>query len=289
MQSRARSLVVAPLFVALLGLGLASARQDDAKVERSPVAGVVSVLVSEGGGNIGVSDGADGLLIVDDQFERIAPAIEAALDTKAKGAPRFLVNTHHHGDHTDGNKHFGKLATVVAHENVRTRMSGAEAPPQALPIVTFADGLSLHFNGEEIRLIHCPGAHTDGDTVVWFTGSKVVHLGDLYFQVGYPFIDVASGGSVRGIIAGVKQVLALVPADTRFVPGHGEVTGKDGLVEYLEMLETITERVQEHLAQGDDVATMLSVGVTEDFDERWGRFDFVPPRAFVESVVASLK
>jgi len=288
MQPNARSLVVAPVFVALLGLGLAFGSQDT-DVERLPVAGAVSVLVAEGGGNIGVSDGADGLLIVDDQFERLAPKIEATLDTKTKGAPRLLVNTHHHGDHTDGNKHFGKLATVVAHANVRARMGKDGAPAEALPVVTFADGLSLHFNGEEIRLIHCPGAHTDGDTVVWFTGSKVVHLGDLYFQVGYPFVDVSSGGNVRGIIAGVKQVLALVPADTRFVPGHGEVTGKDGLVEYLEMLETITARIQEHLAQGDDVSTMLSVGVTEDFDERWGHFDFVTPQRFVESVVASLK
>lgn len=289
MQLLARSSVVGPVFVAVLALGLASAPQEDVDVERLPVAGSVSVLVAAGGGNIGVSDGPDGLLLVDDQFEPLAPKIEAALDVKAKGAPRYLVNTHHHGDHTDGNKHFGKLATVVAHANVRTRMTSGDAPAQALPVVTFADGLSLHFNGEEIRLIHCPGAHTDGDTVVWFTGSRVVHLGDLYFQVGYPFVDVSSGGNVRGIIAGVKQVLALVPADTRFVPGHGEVTGKDGLVEYLEMLETITARVEEHLKQGDDVATMLSVGVTEDFDERWGHFDFVTPERFVGFVVASLE
>ncbi len=280
-------------FLALFGVALASGRaqQREVTIATHAVAGPVSYLVGEGG-NIGVSCGADGLLIVDDQFERLAPKIEAALGQlappSADRAPRFLINTHHHPDHTDGNKHFGKKATVLAHENVRARLVDQEAPARALPVVTYADGISLHFNGEEIRVIHVPGAHTDGDSVVWFTGSNAIHLGDLYFQVGYPFIDTGSGGDVEGMIAGLKRLLPGLPADVKVIPGHGELTGKAELEGYVAMLATITERVREHLAQGHDVEAMMAAGVTQDFDARWGQFQFVPPRKFVESVVASL-
>ena len=276
-----------------LALGLATAPAQESKGRVEPVAGSVSVLFGEGG-NIGVSSGADGILLVDDQFERLAPDIEAALAKLAKdpskAAPRYLVNTHHHDDHTDGTKRFGKVATVVAHENVRKRMEAAKAPAQALPVVTFGEGgASLWWNGEEVRLVHVPSGHTDGDTVVWFTGAKVAHLGDLYFQVGYPFVDVAGGGNVLGLAEGLRGLLGQFPADTRFVPGHGVVTGKAEFEQYVTMLETITERVREHLAQGHDAAAMIAAGVTKDFDARWGSFDFVPPQKFVESVIASLR
>jgi len=288
MQPRTRAFVLVPVFATVLGLGLAFGRaQQETKVERHAVAGAVSYLTGEGG-NVGVSEGADGLLIVDDQFERMAPKLEAALGVKDKGAPRFLVNTHHHGDHTDGNKHFGKASLVVAHENVRARLLDEKAPPQSLPVVTYADGLSLHWNGEELRLIHVPGAHTDGDTVVWFTGSKVVHMGDLYFQLGYPYVDVGSGGNVFGLIAGIQKVLALVPPETRFIPGHGEATDRAGLEQYLAMLVAVSGRVKEHAAKGEDATAMVAAGVTRDYDERWGHFDFVPPKNFVQSVIDSL-
>lgn len=285
---------LAPAFLVVLGLGLAFARSEEqegqAVVRAEPVAGAVHVLYGQGG-NIGVSAGPDGLLLVDDQFERLASEIEAVLAKLAPeaGAPRFLVNTHHHGDHTDGNKHFGRRAVVVAHENVRARLLEEGAPPQSLPLVTHADGLSLHWNGEEIRLLHVPGAHTDGDTAVWFTGSNAIHLGDLYFQVGYPFVDVASGGNVVGLAEGLRALLARLPDDVRVISGHGTVTGKGELAEYVTMLETITERVRAHLAEGRDVAAMMAAGVTRDFDGRWGSFDFIPPQRFVESVVASLR
>jgi len=287
-KSRARLLPA--VFLPLLGLGWAFARpqQDEVQVTVQPVAGHVSMLLGQGG-NIGVSSGPDGLLMIDDQFERLAPKIEQALATLGQGAPRFLINTHHHGDHTGGNAHFGASSILLAHENVRARLQDEKASAAALPLVTYADGVSVHFNGEEIRLMHFPGAHTDGDTVVWFTGSKVIHMGDLYFQLGYPYIDVGAGGSVQGVIEGVERMLELAPEGARFIPGHGSVTGSEGLSEYLQMLKTISERVREHLAQGEDAEAMLAAGVTRDFDARWGGFDFVPPKRFVESVIASLR
>jgi glyoxylase-like metal-dependent hydrolase (beta-lactamase superfamily II) len=293
------------LFGLALALALVSARgregqqegekegqEEGQKVQAQPVAGQVAVLFGEGG-NIGVSSGPDGVLLVDAQFERLAPEIEKALarlaGDPARARPRFLVSTHHHGDHTDGNKHFGRAAVIAAHENVRAWLQEAGVPAQSLPVVTYTEGLALHWNGEEIRLIHVPGAHTDGDSVAWFTGSNAVHLGDLYFQVGYPFVDTRSGGSVLGLIEGLRGLLPRLPDDVRVIPGHGTVTGKGELEEYVAMLETITDRVREQLASGKDVPAMLAAGITRDFDERWGRFEFVPPQRFLESVVASLR
>jgi len=282
------------LFVSLcgclaLGLAFARPRQDEkVTVEAQAVRGAVSVLLAAGGGNVGVSAGADGILLIDDQFEKIAPEIEAALKKLNPAAPRYLVNTHHHGDHTDGNKHFGKVATVIAHDNVRVHMLADKAPAQALPVVTFADAVTLHFNGEDIRVIHVPNCHTDGDSVVWFQGANVIHLGDLYFQLGYPYVDVAGGGNVLGLIEGLRGLLPQLPDDIKVIPGHGAVTGKKELVEYVKMLETITDRVRAGVEKGETVDALMAAGVTKEFDERWGHFDFVPPKNFVTSIVASL-
>jgi cyclase len=296
MSVRSTRLLVAGALALLLGVGFSFGRQQGTTLKLQPVAGTVSCLVGRGG-NVGVSAGTDGVLLVDDQFLDLAPAIEAEVAKLGHGKPVFLVNTHWHGDHTGGNPHFGKSAVVLAHANVRRRLArdtsiggnvAEEAlPAVALPEITYEDGASLHFNGEEIRLIHVPNAHTDGDTVVWFTGSKVVHMGDLYFQLGYPFIDVSSGGSAQGMIAGLKAVLAEVPSDARFIAGHGETTGREGLEEYLAMLETLAERVKKGVEEGASVDDLMTAGVTDDHDERWGNFAFVPPRKFVESLVAS--
>lgn len=282
-------IVLAGAFLSCLALGTAFGARHGGSTEGriQEVAGGVSVLVDRGG-NIGVLEGADGMLLVDAQFEENAPANEALLHLDTKGRPRFLVNTHHHGDHTGGNAILGRGATRVAHENVRVRLLGDERPAAALPVVTYEDGLSIHLDGQDVELRHVASGHTDGDSVVWFHGSNVIHLGDLYFQVGYPFVDVASGGNVVGLAKGLRALLAELPDDVKIIPGHGQVTGKAELVEYVTMLETVTQRVREHLAQGDDVDAMMELGVTEDLDARWGRFDFVPPRRFVESVVASL-
>jgi len=195
------------------------------KAER--VAGNVYMLYGVGGfagGNIGVSVGDDGVVLVDDQFEPLVPKIEAALQAITQKPVRFVLNTHFHGDHTNGNKVFGRRSTIIAHENVRKRVDqddafdgtpGTRAPKHALPIITFDTRLSVHLNGEDIRGIHFPSGHTDGDTVVYFTQSKVVHMGDDFFNGMFPFIDLEGGGSVKGYVAAVEKVLAELGDDVK--------------------------------------------------------------------------
>jgi len=287
------------LALVLLGgftAALALPRQRGAvELRREAVGGSVHCVFGRGG-NLGVSAGPDGLLLVDSQFAELAERHLEALRELSPGAPVYLVNTHWHGDHVGGNAVLGAEAAIVAHANVRRRMAGDPAlgdrvatgtPPGALPAVTFEEGLSLHFNGEEVRVIHVPASHTDGDSVVWFTGSKVLHTGDLFFQQGYPFIDVEAGGDVRGMLASVRRVLDLVPADTRIVPGHGRVVGVEDLAEYGAMLEEVVERVEEARAAGRSAEEMAAAGLLEDLDERWGGA-FVDAERMLAQVVACL-
>lgn len=300
MSLRSHRLVLALPFTALFGLALvtgAPRQGEELGIQIEPVQGNVSFLIG-GVGNTLVSLGEQGLLVCDTKLARDGDALDVALAEMTDLLPVHVVNTHWHGDHTGNNYRYGAAATVFAHENVRRRLAGdkqiggrvaTDTPPEALPDITYDDHASLHFNGEEIRLLHFPNAHTDGDSVVWFTGSGVVYMGDLYFQLGYPFVDVDSGGSVYGVIAGVEAMLEAAPEGTRFVPGHGVVTGAEELREYLVMLKTITERVEELVRtelSDDDIVAMLP---TEGFDERWGGFAFVPPEKFVRAVLDGVR
>jgi cyclase len=291
------STVRAALAAVCCALGLAAwstARQNpaQAEVKATPVAGPVHFLEGAGG-NIGVSSGADGVLIVDDQFAELAPKIQAALDKLAgagKGAPRFVLNTHFHGDHTGSNAIFGRSALIVAHENVRKRLltgGGGNPPmePAGLPVITYADenGLSLHFNGEEVRLRHFPACHTDGDSVVWFSGSKVMHLGDLFFNGRFPFIDLDSGGSVAGLTRAVGTILAELPADVKIIPGHGPMATKADLERYHKLLVDTQALVKEALAAGDSVDAMVSNGLLKDY-ESWS-WAFIDTKKFLETLV----
>jgi cyclase len=214
----------------------AAQQRDFSKVEIKviPVAGKVYMLEGAGG-NIGVSVGEDGILLVDDQFEPLAPKIRAALGGIAGagsggGKIKLLINTHWHGDHVGGNKVFGPEATILAQTNVRRRLATeqtvrgekvAPLPSQALPVVTYDQAVSVHWNGEEIKVVHFPHGHTDGDSVVFFTGSNVVHMGDDFFNGMFPFVDLGTGGSVQGLIDNVTRVLAMMPPDAKVIPGHG--------------------------------------------------------------------
>ena len=276
-----------------LGLGAwSSARQNpaQAEVKSTAVAGAVPFLEGQGG-NIGASVGPDGVLIVDDQFAELAPKIQAALDALdggGSGAPRFVLNTHFHGDHTGSNAVFGKSAAIVAHDNVRKRLAaggGGNAPmaPAGLPVVTFADGLSVHFNGEEIRLRHFPAAHTDGDSAVFFSGAKVAHLGDLFFNGRFPFVDLDSGGSVAGLTRAIEAILADLPEGSKIIPGHGPLAARADLERYHTMLVDTQALVKEALAAGDKVDAMVANGLLKDY-ESWS-WAFIDTKKFLETLV----
>ncbi|HMC22455.1 MAG TPA: MBL fold metallo-hydrolase [Thermoanaerobaculia bacterium] len=224
----------------------ALAQQDFSKVEIkvTKVAGTVYMLQGSGG-NIGVSVGDDGILIVDDEFAPLVPKIKAALAGISNKPIKFILNTHYHGDHTGGNVEFSKDGPIIAHENVRKRLQsgtstlGRQTPPapkEALPVITFNDRATVHINGEDIRAIHMPHGHTDGDAVIWFTQSNVVHMGDDFFNGTFPFVDIDNGGSVRGMAANVEAVIAQIRDDTEVIAGHGPLGDKTTLRAFAETI-----------------------------------------------------
>ena len=274
----------------------AAQERDFSKVEvkASKVAGNVYVLTGSGG-NIGATVGDDGVAIVDDQFAPLAPKIQAALKQLSPKPVRFVVNTHWHGDHTGGNAEFADTAAILAHVNVRKRLiSGGktpfvEFPPvtgKALPVVTFDQGISLWWNGEEIRAIHPGRGHTDGDTVLWFTKSNVVHMGDDYFAGMFPFVDLSSGGSVRSLIQSLDLILGQIPADARVIPGHGPVTGVDELRKYRAMLDGAVAAVRKGLAAGKTVEQMQKEKVLAPWED-WAK-GFIKPDVFIAVIAEDL-
>jgi len=264
------------LLLSFLSLPAFGQGNDYSKVEIkvTKVAGTVYMLEGAGG-NIGASVGDDGIVIVDDEYLPLADKIEAALKGITDKPIKFILNTHWHGDHTGGNSHFGEKAPIIAQENVRKRMaSGGKtrfgetkpAPKVALPVVTFEDKVSVHLNGEDIRAIHFPGGHTDGDAVIFFTQSNVVHMGDDFFNGMFPFIDIDSGGSVQGMIAGGEKVLAEVPDTVKIIPGHGALGTKEDLRRFITMLKETSAAVEAGIKQGKTLDQLKSEKVLAKWD-----------------------
>ncbi len=263
--------ITSTLCILLATARLAVAQTDFSKVEikTTHVAGNIYMLEGSGG-NIGVSVGPDGVLIVDDQFLPLAPKIEAALQKLDKGAPKFLLNTHWHGDHTGGNPHFGRKASIIAHTNVRKRLADKpDTAKEALPVVTFDDSLSVHFNGEEIRVIHLPPGHTDGDSVIYFTKSGVVHTGDQFVNARFPFIDLGSGGDVAGYVKNVETLLQKIPAGTKIIPGHGAIATREDLEKFQQMLMETMAIVRNGIAEKKSLAQIKAAGLPEKYKD-WG-------------------
>ncbi len=269
----------------------------DVEITVTHVAGAVYMLQGRGG-NIGVSVGADGALLVDDQFAPLADKIRAAVAELSDGELDlgFVLNTHWHGDHVGGNVEFGPEAPIIAHANVRERMSTRQdasfgvvepSPPEALPVITFGDSVSIHFNGEEIRALHYPRGHTDGDAVVFFTESNVVHMGDVYFSGLFPFVDLSSGGSVQGVIDAVKAVIRQLPEDVKVIPGHGPLSTLDDLRTYQEMLEESVAFVHARMEAGLSLEEIQAEGVPE----RWAGWSwgFIDAGRWIEIVHGSLQ
>ena len=293
-----RDLIAAMALAAALP---ALAQQDFSKVEiRTTRLGESTYMMQGAGGNLGLSIGEDAVFLIDDQFAPLTEKIQAAISRLTPKPVRFVLNTHWHGDHTGGNENFGKAgAIVVAHENVRSRM-GAEqfielmkmtekaSPKAALPIVTFASSVTFHLNGDEIRVFHVPKAHTDGDAIVHFVKSDVVHMGDVYFNGMYPFIDTSSGGSIRGTIAACDRALGIVSDSTKVIPGHGPLSNKAELKAYRDMLAAVADRIGKLVADGRKEAEILAANPTAEFDAKWGAGFMKPPR-FVQMVVMDLQ
>jgi len=273
------------------------AQQDFSKVEIkvTKVAGTVYMLVGAGG-NIGVSAGDDGIVIVDDQFAPLAPKIKEALHGITAKPIKFILNTHYHGDHTGGNEIFSKDGPIIAHENVRTRLAAGSknlggvtppAPKDALPVITFNDRATLHVNGEDIRAVHFPYGHTDGDSVIYFTQSNVVHMGDDFFNGMFPFVDVDNGGSVKGMLAAVDKVLSTLPDDAKVIPGHGPLSDKAGLRTFAEVLRGTSGAVAKALAAGKTIEQMKADNILGPWDS-WGK-GFIKSDAWLAVLVTEAK
>jgi len=273
-------------------------QQDFSKVQIkvTKVAGAVYMLEGAGG-NIGVSVGEDGIVIVDDQFAPLADRIQAALKGISDKPVRFVINTHWHFDHTGGNPYFRKQGTIIAQDNVRERletggkilgMDVKPAAPEDLPIITFNDRLSVHLNGEDIRAVHFPHGHTDGDSVVFFTKSNVVHMGDDFVTYGFPFIDLESGGSVRGMIAACEKVLATLPKDVKVIPGHGGLSTVADLEPYVAMLKEAKARIEKGIREGKSADDLKREKVLAGYESWGGEGKFVTTDKFIDTLYADL-
>jgi cyclase len=291
------------LVLSLLCLcSLAAAQdQDFSKVQMkvTKVAGTVYLLEGSGG-NIGASVGDDGIVIVDDQYAPLAEKIQAALKSITDKPVRFIINTHYHGDHTGGNAYFQKQAPIIAQDNVRKRlesggpvgngssvhMDAKPQPKEALPIITFDHDVTVHLNGEDIRALFFPAGHTDGDSIIFFPKSNVVHMGDDFVTYGFPFIDVDSGGSINGMIDAVDQVIAQLPSDVKVIPGHGPISTLDDVRAYATMLKATREVTQKAINEGKTLDQMKQAKLLEPWKKYSG--DFITEDVFLETLYNSL-
>ena len=252
------------------------------------------------GGNIGLSIGNDATFIVDDQMAPIVPKLKSAIAELTDRPVDFVLNTHWHADHTGGNEIFAAGGgVIIAHDNVYRRMSttqvnsffGSTRPPSpegALPVMTFDNTATLHLNGDTIRVLHMPDAHTDGDVVVFFEESNVYHLGDTYFSEIYPYFDVDSGGTLDGMIACADRVLAMADDEATIIPGHGAITGVGVLREYRDMMATVRQRVAKLIEEGASLEAVLAAKPTAEFDQRWAGGEFMPTDRWLGLVYRSL-
>ncbi len=267
--------------------------QQDVTVKTTKVNGNVYMLQGRGG-NVGALVGSDGILIVDDDYKVVSEKLRDALKELGSEKPRFIFNTHWHGDHTEGNQFFGQDSIIIAQTNVRKRLSQinkifGEAvqpyPLAALPMITFTESMSIYFDGEEVRAVYYPNGHTDGDSVIFFTKANVVHLGDDFFAGRFPFVDLENGGSVQGLINNVGMLLKQIPADAKLIPGHGAVSTIDDLKNYHQMLLETSKIVQDAMKKKKTLDEIKKAGFPEKYKE-FGS-GFIKTDAWIETVYKS--
>ena len=296
---RLRSLLILNVLFACV---LAVAQDEDfSKVQMKVTKVAGNVYMLEGaGGNIGASVGQDGIVVVDDQYAPLAEKIQAALKGITDKPVRFIINTHYHGDHTGGNAYFQNQAPIIAHDNVRKRLQNGgtagngvslhidhkPAEKDALPILTFDHDVTIHLNGDDIRALYFPAGHTDGDSIIFFPKSNVVHMGDDFVTYGFPFIDVESGGSINGMIDGVEKVIEQLPPDVKVIPGHGPVSNLDDVRAYAKMLKETRDVTQNAIKQGKTLDQMKQAKLLDPWKKYSG--EFINEDAFLETLYNSL-
>jgi len=305
MTSKDTSLRGREIFAVFLLLLSSAAMAQDADLSKTRlkvthVAGSVYMLEGADAGNIGAFVGEDGIVLVDDQYAPLAEKVQAALKSISDKPVRFVINTHYHDDHTGANGYFQKQAPIIAHDNVRKRLeSGGVAgngssvrfdakpqPKEALPILTFDHDITVHLNGEDIRALYFPAGHTDGDSIVFFPRSNVVHMGDDFGTYGFPFIDVDGGGSINGFIAALETVIAQLPQDVKVIPGHGPVSSVDDMRVFLKMLKETREVVQNALRQGRTLSQMKGDRILDPWKKYSG--EVISEDAYLETLYNSL-
>ena len=296
-----KALAVTLLMASPLALSCSQAQNADrfAKVEiKAEKLGEGIAVLFGAGGNLGVSYGPDGTVLIDDQFAPLTPKIQSAIADLGAEPVKYLINTHWHGDHTGGNENFGKAgALIMAHDHVRDRMTKEAkfgqrtipaSPKAALPVVTYHDGIKLHLNGDEVHVKHMKHAHTDGDSIVFWKKANVLHMGDLYFnKVTLPFVDLNSGGNAKGVLAAAEKALTMVDDETKIIPGHGPMATKADLMAYRDMLKEVIGAVGAAQASGKSLEEVIAMKPAAKWDINPKAF--IKGDAFVTAVYKSLK
>jgi len=277
---------VAAFAVAALALPHASQAQQDfsnVQIRAHQVSGNIYYLEGQGG-NIGLSIGPDGVVMIDDQFAPLTDRILAAIRTLNQGEIRFVINTHIHGDHTGGNDNLGRMGILIlAHDHVRVRLAAAGRAREALPVATFSETLTVHLNGEEVHAFKVPPAHTDGDIFIHFRDSDVIHMGDVFRTTGYPFIDLANGGSVDGLIEAIGVAIGLAGPNTKIIPGHGQVSTRADLMRHRDMILDVKARVADMVARGMTYEQIAAQRPTAQYDAGMDN-----PERFLRALVTNL-
>lgn len=304
LKNQNKIIAAALLGASSLGLNACSSEINAQNADRFANVEVKGEALTEGvavlfgaGGNIGVSHGVDGTILIDDQFAPLSEKIQNSIKALGAEPAKYVINTHWHGDHSGGNENFGKAgALIMAHDNVRVRMLGEQtsgrgnstpSPKEALPAVTYEDGVKMYLNGDEMHVIHIANGHTDGDSIIFWKNANVIHMGDMYFnKVTLPFIDLNSGGNVKGVLAAAEKALSLANDETQIIPGHGPMASKADLIGYRDMLQDVIAKVGAAKTAGKSLEETQAMKPAAKYDTNPDAF--IKGDAFVEAVYNSL-